>query len=541
MNIFFRFLLIMCAFNSYSYSAQPKLILQIVIDQLRGDLLAHHQHQFGAKGFNYLLNHGLNFNNTHHPHANTTTCVGHATIATGSYPFLHGVIDNDWFDRKSKHLVYCMEDLNSQILPTQHTRMPLEGRSPKNMQGTTLGDEMNLANKGKVFAVSLKDRAAITLAGHSGKAFWFDKMNGGFITSDYYYSSYPQWVQNWNKNYKPEVFDWNLSQPLTYYQNSRTKPFKANYGDFNQTFPHHITNPPSESYFKSLSRTPKADQLTGDFAEQLLINEGIGRSNNQTDYLAVSFSAVDTIGHQFGPNSLEAEDNLLQLDKTLEHFLSIVDKQIGLENTLIILTADHGVSDSPAYLKEYHIPQGQPLDVQALEESVREMLTKEYQLPKDALMSVTPPFVYLNHQIIADHKLNLSHVSDFLANALTNQQGIYMAYSLPVTRSSENWLTKKVNRMAYPYRSGDVYFIPPPYQSHHDKQEDRVSHGTPWQYDSYVPLLFVNPKFKPELISRPVYTTDIAATLSALLMIKPPSESVGVPLHEVLERFNTAS
>ncbi|RUR16175.1 alkaline phosphatase family protein [Legionella sp. km535] len=536
-RILCRSLLFFYAFTGYAQNPQPKLIVQIVVDQLRGDLIHNHQHQMGSGGFNYLLSHGINFNNAHHPHANTTTCAGHATIATGSYPSIHGVIDNDWFDRKSKNLIYCMEDLDNQIVSTIHTKKSIPGRSPKNLQGTTLGDEISLANKGKVFAVSLKDRAAITLAGHSGKAFWFDKMNGGFVSSRYYYTSYPHWVQTWNAQYKPIAFDWTLSRPITQYQNSATKPFKEQYGDFSQTFPHHVNNPPSESYFKSLSRTPKADQLTADFAEQLLINEQLGTSGNKTDYLGISFSAVDAIGHQFGPNSLEAEDNLMQLDKTLSHLLSVIDKQTGLENTLIILTADHGVSDGPTLLKAHDIPQGKPFDIVALEQVIRLMLSEEYQLPPETLMSITPPYIYFNHQIIAEHKLNVAKVSRFISSALPQQPGIYRAYPLPVTNVEEDWLTAKVNRMAYPYRAGDVYLIPPPYQSLDDKQEDTVSHGTPWQYDSYVPLLFVNPKFKPKLISRPVYTTDIASTLSALLGIKPPSGAVGVPLTEVVAYF----
>ncbi|KTD32289.1 alkaline phosphatase [Legionella moravica] len=530
-------LLFFYAFIGYAHPPQPKLIVQIVVDQLRGDLIHNHQHQMGSGGFNYLISHGINFNNAHHPHANTTTCAGHATIATGSYPSIHGVIDNDWFDRNSKNLIYCMEDLNNAIVSTIHTKKSIPGRSPKNLQGTTLSDEISLANKGKVFAVSLKDRAAITLAGHSGKAFWFDKINGGFVSSRYYYTSYPQWVQTWNAQYKPVAFDWTLSQPITQYQNSATKPFKEYYGDFNQTFPHHVSNPPSESYFKSLSRTPKADQLTADFAEQLLINEQLGTSDNKTDYLGISFSAVDAIGHQFGPNSLEAEDNLMQLDKTLSHLLSVIDKQTGLENTLIILTADHGVSDSPTFLKSHNIPQGKPFDIAALEQAIKLMLSKEYQLPPETLMSITPPYIYLNHQLIAEHKLSVSKVSRFISNSLIQQPGIYRAYPLPVTNIEEDWLTAKVNRMAYPYRAGDVYLIPPPYQSLDDKQEDTVSHGTPWQYDSYVPLLFVNPKFEPKLISRPVYTTDIASTLSALLGINPPSGAVGAPLKEVVEFY----
>lgn len=520
------------------HANQPKLVVQIVIDQLRGDLINQHQQQFDTAGFNYLTSHGLDFHNAHHPHANTTTCAGHATIATGSYPSMHGVVDNDWYDRKSNKLIYCMEDLTATILPTSHTKTSIAGRSPHNLKASTLSDEIILAHKGKAFAVSLKDRAAITLAGHAGKAFWFDKTNGGFVTANYYYSSYPQWVQEWNKNYHPQEFTWNLSRPRASYQNANTPVFHQNDKKFGQTFPHVVANPPSEEYFKYLSKTPKADQLTADFAEQLLIKEKLGLTPNQTDYLAISFSAVDGIGHQFGPNSLEAEDNLLNLDQTLAQLLAVIDKQVGLDNTLIILTADHGVSDSPSYLKSHHIAEIKPLDIKATEQYVRSILKERYKLPEQALMSITPPYVYLNHQILNKHQLNLTKVSQYVAESLNQQPGVYKAYTLPIANIEKDWITAKVDRMSYPARAGDVYIVQPPYQSNGTKNDTRVAHGSPWQYDSYVPLLFVHPGFKPQMISREVFTTDIAATLAALLMIKSPSAAVGQPLAEVLLPFN---
>ena len=531
-------ILLFSAFMSQADNNQPRLVLQLVVDQLRGDLIHQHQQQFGAKGFNYLLSNGVDYHNAHHPHANTTTCAGHATIATGSYPSIHGVVDNDWYDRKSKQLVYCMEDLKTSILPTIHTLKSNPGRSPRNLKASTLSDEIRLANKGKAFGVSLKDRSAITLAGHAGKAFWFDKTNGGFITSDYYYSNYPQWVQEWNKKYEPKEFNWNLSRSLSEYQNANNKMFKHDYKSFGQTFPHHIINPRSEEYFSFLSKTPLADKLTANFAEQLLTEEKLGLSPNQTDYLAISFSAVDAIGHQFGPNSLESEDNLLMLDQTLTHLFEVIDKQVGLKNTLIILTADHGVGDSPSYLKEFHIAEIKPLDIDAAKKQMRSRLKTRYQLPAEALMSINPPYVYLDHQIINDHHLKLSEVSQYAAQIINQQPGVFKAYTLPVSGIERDWLSAKVDRMAYPSRAGDVYIVQPPYQSNGRNSESRVTHGSPWKYDSYVPLIFAHPNLKPQKISRPVTTTDIAPTLAAMLMIKSPSAAVGQPLPEVLSPFN---
>ncbi len=529
---FSTFFLSVCL--THANSQPPKLVVQIVVDQLRGDLIHQHQSQFGEDGFNYLLNHGLDFHNAHHPHANTTTCAGHATIATGSYPAMHGIVDNDWYDRKTNKLVYCMEDFTAIPLPTSHTKKTNDGRSPRNLKASTISDEIILAHKGKAFAVSLKDRSAIALAGHAGKAFWFDKSNGGFITTNYYYSAYPQWVDNWNKNYHPQNFTWNLSQAKAAYQNANTTVFPQHIKEFGQTFPHQIANAPSEQYFKFLSKTPKADQLTADFAEHLLVAEHLGKTANQTDYLGISFSAVDAIGHQFGPNSLEAEDNLLILDQTIAHLLKNIDKQVGLDNVLIVLTADHGVADSPSYLKEHHIAEIKPLNANDASQKVIAFLNERYKLPKETLMSITPPYVYLNHEIIAAHQLSLSSVSQNVAELLNHQPGVFKAYPLPIINIERDWITAKVDRMSYPYRAGDVYLVQPPYQSKGAHSDDRVTHGSPWQYDSYVPLLFVNAGFKAQRIARPVFTTDIAPTLSALLVIKSPSAAVGEPLAEVL-------
>ncbi|STY28899.1 alkaline phosphatase [Legionella wadsworthii] len=535
---FVSILLSLCCVNTHAQINQPKLVVQLVIDQLRGDLIQQHQRQFGPGGFNYLLSHAIDYHNTHHPHANTTTCAGHTTVATGSFPALHGIINNEWYDRKSQQMVYCMEDLDAKILPTIHSRIAIPGRSPKNLYTSTLSDEIILSQKGRSFGVSLKDRSAIALAGHAGKAFWFDTTNGGFITSSYYYSQYPQWVNDWNANYHPKDYDWTLGRSKKEYQHAKSPVFHHEDELFGQTFPHHVTQSPKPEFFKCLSRTPMADQLIANFAERLLNEEKLGQSTEKTDYLGISFSGVDAIGHQFGPNSLESEDNLLELDKTLAHLFSAIDKQVGLKNTLIVLTADHGINDGPTYLKAHQMTEIKPVDIVLMEQNLRILLKEEFQLPEQTLMSITPPYIYLNHQIINQHQLKLNNVAQYLAQELTLQSGIFKAYALPVTDIQEDWLSNKVNKMYYPNRSGDIYVIQPPNQSYGNKSEDRVAHGSPWQYDSYVPLLFAHPAFKSQRIFTPTSTTDIAATLAAVLMIKEPSAAVGKPLQEVVQNFN---
>lgn len=529
-------LLLLCSTVLFANVKQPKLVVQLVVDQLRGDLINQYHQQFGTDGFNYLLNHGIDYHNAHHPHANTVTCAGHATIATGSYPSFHGIVSNDWYNRQTHQSIYCVEDLQSPILATMRSQKQLPGRSPRNLMASTLSDELVLAQTGRAFAVSLKDRSAITLAGHAGKAFWFDKENGGFVSSRHYYSTYPQWVNDWNKHYEAKDETWALSAPINSYHYAKAPTFKNRFPGFGQTFPHHLGAPGSAKYYKFLSMTPIADELTADFAINLLKQEKLGKISQKTDYLAVSFSAVDAIGHQFGPNSLESEDNLLRLNKTLAKLLAAIDQQVGLENTLIVLTADHGVSDSSVYLAAHQITENNPLKLHSLKRLIEQTLAKRFQLPANSLQAIELPYIYLDHQLINEHQLSVNEVSTYLAETLRQQPGIFQTYTMPLANTEHDWLSAKVDKMAFPERSGDIYLVPPPYQTLASR-EYRVSHGTPWQYDSYVPLLFVNPAFKTLRITKAVSTTDIAPTLAAILSIKFPSAAMGQPLSEVMQAF----
>lgn len=528
--------MLVCMIQLNTAFAAPRLIVQIVVDQLRGDLLQKYQNQFGAQGFNYLVNYGINYQSAHHPHANTVTCAGHTTISTGTYPAMHGIVGNYWYSRNANKDVYCMDDANVQILPTIHTHKSLTGRSPRNIMASTFSDELVLAQKGRSFGVSLKDRGAITMAGHAGKAFWFDKENGGFVSSNYYYQQYPQWVNDWNGKYQPKEQTWNLSKPLESYQFAHAPTNAHRFKHYGQGFPHYSGQVSNADYYQMIAMMPIADELTADFAIHLMTQEKLGKDLNKTDYLSVSFSAVDKIGHQFGPNSLESEDNLIRLDATLAKFFSAIDQQVGLQNTLIVLSADHGVSDSLIYLKSHNMPVNRTLNQHKMETTLRAQLANQFQLPATVLKQVSSPFIYLDHDLITQQRLSVSTVAKALAETLNHQTGIFRAYALPM-QGQNDWLSDKVAKMAYLRRSGDIYLVYPPYQKQPLQDRNRVSHGTPWVYDSYVPLIFANPGFKAKRIYRSVLTTDIAATLSAIEGIKAPSASVGTPLHEVIQRI----
>lgn len=518
-------------------TSHPQLIVQIVVDQLRGDLLQEYQEHFAQDGFNYLLNHSVQFNNAHHPQANTVTCVGHATIATGAYPEFHGIVANEWFDSKTKRIVYCTEDLNSKIINSGHGSTEGAGRSPRQLLSSTFSDELVLAKKGRAFAVALKDRSAITLGGHAGIAYWYDRENGGFVSSQYYMQHYPAWVNDWNKQYILKKEIWQLSRPRSEYLYQDAPTFANRFPAFGSHFPHNTGEPGNEHYFKFLSMTPVADELTADFAITLVQHEQLGKNPGKTDYLAVSFAATDTIGHQFGPNSLESEDNLLHLDATLAKLFKVIDEQVGLDKTLIILTADHGVSDSFAYLQAHRMPMTPAFNEKAVRLSLDNLLYKKFHLPSNVIAAIELPYIYLDHSIIQQQKVPLLAVKGAIIHSLNQRPEVYRAYALDKTTNAKDWLGRKVNRMAYLKRAGDIYIVPSPFQYPDETQEQRVCHGTPWNYDSYVPLLFANSTWAAKVVSRPAWTTDIAPTLSALLAIKPTSAAVGKPLSEVLATY----
>lgn len=522
-------------FNSLIAQAQPRLIVQIVIDQLRGDQIAMHQQQFGPDGFNWLLQHGVNYSNTHHPHANTSTCSGHASIATGSYPAIHGIIDNEWYDRLTRKVVYCMADDQASVLRNRFTKIPMAGRSPKNMTVSTLSDELVLAQRGRSYAVSFKDRAAISLAGHTGKAFWFDKENAGFVTSTFYYPAYPEWVVTWNAQYQPAAFEWKLSKNRDQYRFATAPKLKRDFGHFGTDFPHQGLTPDQPDFAKYLSMTPQADTLTVDFAIHLLKAEKLGQEKGQTDYLGLSLNATDAIGHQFGPNSLEAEDNLLRLDQSIAVFLKALDQEVGLDHVLIVLTADHGVSDNAAWLNSHHIESIRPINTQALSELIQNKLAAQFNLPAAALQAIALPYIYLDQAIIHKQGLRVDTVSNYLVEILRGFPGIYKPYAMSATDDNKDWIGTKVDKMAYPIRAGELYIVTPPWQSYGKEDGNKVTHGSPWEYDSYVPLIFASKSISPEIVSQRVYTTDIAVTLSQLLGIKAPAGNVGRPLPEVLK------
>jgi len=550
-------LALLCALPA-SAAEKPDLVLQITVDGLRADLIERYKHNFGEGGFRYLMDDGTYYTNANYQHGNTETIVGHVSLATGAPPSVHGMVGNVWYDRSEERLVYNVEDGNYKMLtsgagvdkateidPTQKTAQG-DGRSPEPILSTTFGDELTISNSGKskVFGVSVKDRGAISLAGHSGKAFWFSKAQSEFVTSNYYYDEYPAWVSRWNEKEIAAQYSkqkWELSLPRENYTlQEHNMDHKVKLGDFQRTFPHPYGPASYKYYSTTLTVSPAGDEITENFASTLLMQEKLGQGD-VTDYLSVSFSSNDYVVHLYGPESLETEDNLIRLDKTIAKLLKTVDNQVGLKNTLIVLSADHGVPESSPAANALGFNQAQYFNKDTLLSSgVEKRLKDQFGLSKDAIRLYAQPYIYLNHDLIAQKKLDLAKVQEAIADEIAKVKGVAFAVSsrdIAANRVPDTHVMQLIKNNYHPARSGDVYvvFAPRSYINDMEGLQIASTHGSPWKYDTHVPVIFAGYDVEAQKISRAITPYDIAPTLSNKLGITQPSGSIGEVLQEVTE------
>jgi len=555
--------------SSAQEKKKPRLVLQITVDQLRGDLPHRYYAEFGEGGFRYLYGNGVVYEDAFQRHANTETIVGHTTLATGADPSTHGMVGNVWMDRGTGKLTYNIQDAryllltkgagvnqSAEIDPTQRLATS-EGRSPASILVSTFSDELALSDAGrsKIFGVSIKDRGAVPMAGHAGKAFWFSKRTGEFVTSTYYYKEYPSWVNDWNARKLASSFggkSWELLHDRSTYQfgDRDDMPYETNFPGYGRIFPHPFGKSDGKYFTTLLTVSPVGDDLTLSFAEALIDSERLGQGAN-TDYLSISFSSTDYVGHLFGPSSLESEDNLLRLDRTLAELFKFVDQKVGLANTVIVLSADHGAAEIPGYLNEFGIDakyfNPDALDPKALEKQPAiEALKKRFGIANDLIKAYFPPYVYLNRDVLRERGLNPTDVERAIADELEKIDGVWLAVaSGDLVRGSfpDTPLNQAILRNYNAERSGDIYvvFKPGSFINDFDGLTVASTHGSPWRYDQFVPVIFVAPGRAPQQVFREVSTVDVAPTLSAILGITYPSGSVGKPLVEVLRSMPGAA
>jgi len=529
-----------------------RLVLQLTVDGLRADLLARYADRFGDDGFLFLKQNGTVFANAHYQHANTETIVGHATLATGAQPSVHGMTGNVWFDAEDGELSYNIEDPDYPLIPTRDIEATgdqvdpaqqlarTRGRSPRALLAETIADKLMAYSGGqaKVFAVSGKDRSAVAMGGRAGKAFWMSTDSGDFISSTYYYETYPEWVVDWNKVRKADEYaetEWRLMNDddtyLLSHQDDRA--YETDLRGYGRTFPHRFGAPGNKLLYTQLVASPRGDQLLSDFAKTVIRNEGLGE-DGVPDYLSVSFSGVDAVNHFFGPSSLENEDMVLQFDRTLADLLAFVDETVGLQHTLIVLSADHGFAELPEYKAELGFDAGRLTTDVALAAAER---IAEQQYGVDGLVKFYyRPFVYLDEETLAAAGLDKEAVSEALAEALTREPGIHLAISTDgIEKEPDSKLLGQIRNNIHPVRSGDIYVVQDPYWFNFDKGPVAGMHGSPWSYDTHVPMIFVSNGIKSQIVYRSVQPADLAPTLAALLGMSPPASAQGTVLPEVFE------
>lgn len=517
--------------------ANPKLVIGIVIDQMRWDYLHRFNNLFNTGGFKRLLAEGFSCDNTLIPYTPTYTAPGHTCIYTGSVPAIHGIVGNNWYDKNTNANVYCTDD---STVTTVGNRSDAGKMSPNNMWATTITDELRLSTnfKSKVIGISLKDRGAILPAGHSANAaYWYDDKGGKWITSSYYMQELPNWVTAFNA--KDEVTkymskDWNTLLPIEQYNQSTidNEPYEnAVKGETSVTFPHKLSAIGDVKY-SAFRTTPYANSFTFNFAENAIENEKLGE-NTVTDFLTVSISSTDYIGHSFGPNSIEIEDTYLRLDKDIADFLQYLDKKLGKGNYLTFLTADHGVAHIPAFLAEHKIPAG-TFSEEEFSKEINQEIEIKFDLKK-VVQSVQNYQVYLNFNEIEKQGKDKAAIVNTVIKLLKQKPYIINAFEtekIMQTALAEPQRSLMVNGYN-PKRSGDIQFTFKP--GYFDGGKKGTTHGLWNPYDAHIPLLFFGWNVKQGSTKRETYMTDIAATLAAMLQVQMPNGCVGKVITEVIK------
>ncbi|KQM77323.1 nucleotide pyrophosphatase [Pedobacter sp. Leaf216] len=514
--------------------SRPKLVVGLVVDQMRWDYLYRYYNRYTNGGFKRLINEGFSVENTFIPYTPTYTACGHTCIYTGSVPAVHGIIGNDWYDPETKKNVYCTED--SSVSTVGSTPSSEGNMSPKNMLTTTITDELRLATnfRGKVIGISLKDRGSILPAGHAANAaYWYQGSTGNWITSTYYMKEVPTWIADYNKLKLANKFyakNWETLYPMNTYVNS-TADEKAYEGKMS-TFPHQLTQNIDKNY-DAIRSTPYGNTITLDLAKLAILSEDLGQ-DNITDFLAVSCSSTDYVGHAYGPNSIEAEDTYLRLDKDFEEFFNYLDKKVGKGNYTVFLTADHGAAHVPGFMQENKLPSGVVSD--------RDVATKLNTYLNDKFKVNNVVLKSQNNQIIFDHeKTDKGDVSFDVIKAasvefLKRLDGFQNAVDIAkISQSTLQEIQKKMITNGYnARRSGDIYYVLQP--NWFNGGSTGTTHGNWNPYDSHIPLVFMGWGIKAGATNKMHYMTDIAPTLAALLHIQTPNGTVGEPITEITNK-----
>jgi predicted AlkP superfamily pyrophosphatase or phosphodiesterase len=534
----------------------PRLTVVIVVDQMRYDYLVRFAGLFSG-GLAKLMREGAVFTKARHDHANTETAPGHATLLTGSHPSHHGIVGNDWYHRSSDRRVYCVDDSSSALVvsgrkngsetPTNSLSLP-PGKSPRPMLRHTLGDWLKTKYpRAKIISVGGKDRSAILTAGfNADAAYWYHAPLGSFVSSTYYLAALPDWAAKWNAARHANRYHgkaWEKLRPETDYFVSREDLFSAEGDGRNTTFPHQFiteddaainaASPPADfsygdstnarridpRFYDWLANTPFVDALTLEFARQAIQAESLG-ADNVPDLLCIALKATDAVGHRFGPLSQESEDNLLRLDDELGRFFEFLEAQIGLKNCLIALSADHGVLPLPEELRRRGFEAARISEDEAINEvlGVQAELQQEWRtnrpITRNLLEGITPDYRVADSLGLSPAEFRLRIAARL--RSLSFVDDVYTCDELQSSGESGREYVDEYRHSFHPERSPDLWMRFKPYYliSH---QPYGTTHGSPYDYDTHVPIIFWGARVRPGRIDTPHKTIDFAPTLAHLL------------------------
>ena len=491
---------------------KPKLVLMIVVDQFRADYLWRFREQYNG-GLDRLLRQGANFVNAHYEHFPTVTAVGHSTVLSGATPSVSGIVGNDWYDRASGKNITSVVDASLKLLGAPGT-----ASSPHRLFVSTLGDEMKSNGRGtpKSIGISIKDRSAILPVGRTADgAFWFDNKTGNFVSSTWYFSEMPKWAASFNDS--RAVNQW-LNKAWVSIEDAKAKPFEE------------MGSEPAEKYYAKMQRTPFGNELLEAFAEQAVEAEKLGQRGD-TDLLSVSFSSNDYVGHDFGPDDPRVRDISIRTDRTLAKLFAFLDKKIGMANILVAFTADHGVSPTAEAQKARHMPGGRLSEPQ-MADLVEKTLAARYGGNK-WVIGRSGPTMYLNYDLMRQMKLDAKEVRAVAAEALRTFPHIARVYTRDdiLSMAPRDYVDRRVRAGFHEARGGDLYPVTEPYFTY---GKDGASHGSPYNYDSHVPVILMGPGVKPGRYASRAAVNDIAPTLATLLDVETPSGATGRVLDEAL-------
>jgi predicted AlkP superfamily pyrophosphatase or phosphodiesterase len=497
---------------------RPKLVLAVVIDQFRYDYLLRFRKDYNS-GLARVLEHGAVFTGAHHIHFPTVTAIGHSTFLSGATPALSGIAGNEWYDRETGEAVTSVSDPKVKLLGGA---VGEAGSSPHRLLVSTLGDEIKMQGQtSKVIGISIKDRSAILPVGHTADAaYWFDNNSNHWVTSSYYMKALPDWVKSVNR-----------AGPAARYLGVKWFPFDAREGEA-QPFCTMTNGDEKIRYCGAIEATPWGNEMIEEFAERALVEEQMGHHEG-TDILAVSFSSNDYIGHAVGPDSPEVRDISIRTDRLLGKLLDFVDRQVGAGNMLFVMTADHGVAPVPEVNQARKMPGGR-LSETAILDTLRNALTAKYG-PGKWIAGSSGPVPYLNHELIREKHLDAAEVEETAAAALRALPHIFRVYTreqLLNGHVQEDYVSRAVRNGFYGQRSGDLIVIPEAYYLY---GASGTTHGTPFNYDTHVPLIFMGAGIKAGEYHSDVAVNDIAPTLAALVGVEEPSGSIGRVLSEMFQ------